>query len=80
MSLPISFLSDFGYQDEFVGVVHGVLARIAPDSRVIDITHGVAPGDVRAGALMLMRAIQYVPQGVVLAVVDPGVGTSRTPM
>jgi S-adenosylmethionine hydrolase len=80
MSLPISFLSDFGYQDEFVGVVHGVLARIAPDSRVIDVTHGVAPGDVRAGALMLMRAIQYVPQGVVLAVVDPGVGTSRTPI
>ncbi|MGZ5382860.1 MAG: SAM hydrolase/SAM-dependent halogenase family protein [Acidimicrobiia bacterium] len=80
MSLPISFLSDFGYQDEFVGVVHGVLARIAPDSRVIDIAHGVAPGDVRAGALTLMRAIQYLPQGVALAVVDPGVGTSRTPI
>jgi S-adenosylmethionine hydrolase len=80
MSLPISFLSDFGYEDEFVGVVHGVLARIAPESRVIDITHGVAPGDVRAGALMLMRAIQYLPQGVALAVVDPGVGTSRTPI
>jgi len=80
MSLPISFLSDFGYQDEFVGVVHGVLARIAPDSRVIDITHGVTPGDVRAGALTLMRAIQYLPRGVALAVVDPGVGTSRTPI
>ena len=80
MSLPISFLSDFGYQDEFVGVVHGVLARIAPESRVIDISHGVAPGNVRAGALTLMRAIQYLPQGVALAVVDPGVGTSRTPI
>ncbi len=80
MSLPISFLSDFGYQDEFVGVVHGVLARIAPDSRIVDITHGIAPGDVRAGALTLMRAIQYLPQGVALAVVDPGVGTSRTPI
>lgn len=80
MSLPISFLSDFGYQDEFVGVVHGVLARIAPDSRIIDITHGVAPGDVQAGALTLMRAIQYLPQGVALAVVDPGVGTARTPI
>jgi len=80
MSLPISFLSDFGYEDEFVGVVHGVLARIAPDSRVIDVTHGVAPGDVRAGALTLMRAIQYLPQGVALAVVDPGVGTSRAPI
>jgi S-adenosylmethionine hydrolase len=80
MSLPISFLSDFGYQDEFVGVVHGVLARIAPDSRVIDVSHGVAPGDVRAGALTLMRAIQYVPPGVALAVVDPGVGTPRIPI
>lgn len=80
MSLPISFLSDFGYQDEFVGVVHGVLARIAPESRVIDITHGIAPGDVRGGALALMRAIQYVPPGVALAVVDPGVGTARTPI
>ncbi len=80
MSLPISFLSDFGYEDEFVGVVHGVVARIAPDSRIIDITHGVAPGDVRAGALTLMRAIQYLPQGVALAVVDPGVGTARTPI
>jgi S-adenosylmethionine hydrolase len=80
MSLPISFLSDFGYQDEFVGVVHGVLARIAPDSRVIDIAHGVTPGDVRAGALTLMRAIQYLPHGVALAVVDPGVGTSRVPI
>ncbi|MDH3397220.1 MAG: SAM-dependent chlorinase/fluorinase [Acidimicrobiia bacterium] len=80
MSVPISFLSDFGYQDEFVGVVHGVLARIAPNSRIIDISHGVAPGDVRAGALTLMRAIQYLPQGVALAVVDPGVGTARTPI
>lgn len=80
MSVPISFLSDFGYQDEFVGVVHGVLARIAPDSRVIDITHGIAAGDVRAGSLALMRAIQYLPQGVALAVVDPGVGTARTPI
>jgi S-adenosylmethionine hydrolase len=80
VSLPISFLSDFGYQDEFVGVVHGVLVRIAPQSRIIDITHGVAPGDVRGGALALMRAIQYVPPGVALAVVDPGVGTARTPI
>lgn len=80
MSLPISFLSDFGHQDEFVGVVHGVLVRIAPDSRIIDISHGVKPGDVRAGALTLMRAIQYLPQGVALAVVDPGVGTPRTPI
>lgn len=74
---PISFLSDFGLDDEFVGVVHGVIARIQPGLRVIDVSHGVPRGDVRAGALALLRAIQYVPRGVVLAVVDPGVGTSR---
>lgn len=77
MSLPISFLSDFGRDDEFVGVVHGVIATLAPESRVIDITHGIRPGDVRAGALALTRAIQYLPRGVMLAVVDPGVGTRR---
>lgn len=77
MSVPVSFLSDFGLDDEFVGVVHGVIARIAPDVRVIDVTHAVAPGDVRAGALTLLRSVQYVPEGVMLAVVDPGVGTGR---
>jgi hypothetical protein len=76
-SRPISFLSDFGLRDEFVGVVHGVIARIAPEVRVIDVSHGVPRGDVRAGALSLMRAIQYLPEGVALAVVDPGVGTDR---
>jgi len=77
VTVPISFLSDFGTRDEFVGVVHGVIARIAPDVRVLDITHGIAPGDVRAGALALLRSVQYVPEGVALAVVDPGVGTGR---
>jgi S-adenosyl-L-methionine hydrolase (adenosine-forming) len=77
MSRPISFLSDFGLDDEFVGVVHGVIARIDPAARVIDVTHGVPRGDVRAGALTLLRAVQYLPEGVVLAVVDPGVGTER---
>jgi S-adenosylmethionine hydrolase len=76
-SVPISFLSDFGLRDEFVGVVHGVIERIAPGTRVIDITHGITRGDVRAGALALLRAVQYLPDGVVLAVVDPGVGTAR---
>jgi S-adenosylmethionine hydrolase len=74
---PISFLSDYGHADEFVGVVHGVIARIQPELRVIDVTHGVDRGNVRAGALALLRAIQYLPNGVVLAVVDPGVGTNR---
>lgn len=77
MSLPISFLSDFGYTDEFVGVVHGVIARLAPEARVIDVSHGVDRGNVRAGALALTRAIQYLPEGVCLAVVDPGVGSDR---
>ncbi len=76
-ALPISFLSDFGTTDEFVGVVHGVIARVAPEVRVIDITHQVGRGDVRAGALALLRAVQYLPPGVALAVVDPGVGTAR---
>lgn len=77
MSGFVSFLSDFGYEDEFVGVVHGVIARIAPDVRVIDISHGIPRGDVRTGALALSRAIQYLPHGVIMAVVDPGVGTER---
>ena len=74
---PISFLSDFGLTDEFVGVVHGVLAKLAPASRVIDIGHGMPRGDVRAAALCLTRAIQYLPEGVALVVVDPGVGSER---
>ena len=75
--LPISFMSDFGLRDEFVGVVHGVIASLAPQCRVIDLNHGVPPGDIRGGALTLLRAIQYMPPGVALAVVDPGVGTDR---
>ena len=73
----ISFLSDFGHQDEFVGVVHSVIRSIAPQTAVIDITHGIAAHDVRAGALALARSAQYLCPGVVLAVVDPGVGTER---
>lgn len=74
---PIAFLSDYGLTDEFVGVVHGVILRIAPEARVVDVTHQVRRGDVRAGALALVRAVQYLPSGVALAVVDPGVGTGR---
>ena len=73
----VSFLSDYGRTDEFVGVCHGVMLDITPDLRIVDITHDVAPFDVRAGALALVRAVQYLPDGVVLAVVDPGVGTER---
>lgn len=73
----VSFLSDFGLDDGFVGIVHSVIASIAPEVRVIDITHGIAAHDVRAGGLALARAVQYLNPGVVLAVVDPGVGTDR---
>ena len=73
----ISFLTDYGIEDEFVGVVKAVVRDIAPHVHVIDLTHAIAPYDVRAGSLALARSIPYVPSGVVLAVVDPGVGTSR---
>jgi S-adenosyl-L-methionine hydrolase (adenosine-forming) len=73
----ISFLSDYGTTDEFVGVVKSVIRSIAPDVAVIDITHGVTPYDVRSGSLTLARSVQYLCPGVVLAIVDPGVGTDR---
>jgi S-adenosyl-L-methionine hydrolase (adenosine-forming) len=70
----ITFLSDYGREDEFVGVCHGVIARRCPQARVIDLTHAVPRHDVRAGALVLRAALPYMPSGVQLAVVDPGVG------
>src|SRR3954470_22826830 len=73
----VTFLSDYGHLDEFVGVCHGVIARLAPEVRIIDITHGIARHDVRAGALVLRDALPYVPPGVHLAVVDPDVGGRR---
>jgi len=76
----ISFLSDYGRQDEFVGVVHSVVRSIAPHVTIVDISHDVAPYDVRAGGLALARSAQYLVPGVVLAVVDPGVGTARRPV
>jgi hypothetical protein len=73
----ITFLSDYGVQDDFVGVCHGVIAGICPDARIIDITHGVPRHDVRAGALLLRGALPYMPSGVHVAVVDPDVGSPR---
>jgi S-adenosylmethionine hydrolase len=73
----ISFLSDYGHDDEFVGVVKSVIREIAPDAVVVDLTHSIPPFDIRAGSLALARAVQYVARGIVLAVVDPGVGTDR---
>jgi S-adenosylmethionine hydrolase len=73
----ITFLSDYGLQDGFVGICHGVIAKICPQARVIDLTHGIARHDVRAGAVILCEALAYVPAGVHLAVVDPDVGAER---
>lgn len=77
VAAPITFLSDYGLVDDFAGVCHGVIARIAPDVQVIDITHGVPRHEVRPGALILRNTLPYMPPGVHLAVVDPDVGTER---
>jgi S-adenosylmethionine hydrolase len=77
MSAVVTFLSDYGIEDDFVGVCHGVIARLAPDARVVDVTHGVPRHNVRAGALALRNALPYMPAGVHLAVVDPEVGAER---
>ena len=75
--MTITFLSDYGLRDEFVGVCHGVMRGIAPDVPIVDITHGVPRHGVREGALTLRNALPYMPAGVHLAVVDPQVGTER---
>ena len=76
----ITFLSDFGLKDDFVGTCHGVMKTIAPDAQIIDITHGIPPQAVLEGALVLANTIGYMPVGVHLAVVDPGVGGPRRPL
>jgi S-adenosyl-L-methionine hydrolase (adenosine-forming) len=73
----VSFLSDLGHDDELVGVIKAVIRDLAPHAHVLDLAHGIRPFDVRGGSLALARAVPYVPEGVILAVVDPGVGTSR---
>ena len=74
---PITFLSDYGYDDEFAGVCRAVIAGIAPEAGVIDLTHGVSRHAIRQGATILANALPYAPAGVHLAVVDPGVGSPR---
>jgi S-adenosylmethionine hydrolase len=72
----VTFLSDYGHLDEFVGVCHGVIVRRCPTARVIDVTHAIPNHDVRAGAIMLRAALPYLPAGVHLAIVDPGVSAA----
>ena len=73
----VSLLTDYGLADGFVGALHSVLRRRVPEVPIVDLTHEVAPHDVRAGSLALWRAAPYLATGVVVAVVDPGVGTKR---
>jgi len=73
----VTFLTDFGLADDFVGTCHGVMKRIAPEIEIIDITHGIEPQGVLQGALVLANTLPYLPEGVHLAVVDPGVGSER---
>lgn len=73
----LTFLSDYGLADPFVGVCHAVVARVAPGVRIIDLTHGVPPQDVTVGAVLLADCVPFLPPPVTLAVVDPGVGTAR---
>jgi S-adenosylmethionine hydrolase len=78
--LPITFMTDYGHEDELVGVCHGVIQRIAPGTLVIDVAHGLPPHGVRTAAIALRNALPFMPTGVHLAVVDPGVGTERRPV
>lgn len=73
----VTFLSDYGLEDEFVGVCRGVIKRYAPDVEILDVAHGIPPQDIAAGATVLAQAVPYMPPAVHLAVVDPGVGTAR---
>jgi S-adenosylmethionine hydrolase len=73
----ITFLSDFGLEDDFVGTCHGVMKVIAPEVEVLDITHGIQRHGVLQGAIVLANTLPYLPKGVHLAVVDPGVGSGR---
>jgi S-adenosyl-L-methionine hydrolase (adenosine-forming) len=76
----VTFLSDFGLKDGFVGTCHGVIKRIAPEVQIIDITHGIPAQAVLQGAFVLASTVSYMPAGVHLAIVDPGVGGPRRPL
>src|SRR5918999_4501377 len=73
----VTFLSDYGLEDEFVGVCHGVMLRIAPWLKIVDVHHNILRHDIRHGSVVLAQSITYLPEGVHLAVVDPSVGSKR---
>src|SRR4030088_857935 len=77
MPPTITFLSDYGQADDFVGTCHGVMARICPEARVLDLPRGIDRHAARRGALVLRNTLPYFPAGVHLAVVDPEVGRDR---
>ena len=79
LTRSIVFPSDFGYRNEWVGICHVVINKIAPESQVVDLSHGVPPLDVRAGALgLLSDSLPFVRhEAIVLAVIDPSVGRDR---
>ena len=78
MSAIITLTTDFGLEDEYVGVLHGVMAGLAPQARVIDLCHAIRPQDTRQAAFILQAAAPYFPKGTIhLAIVDPGVGSNR---
>ena len=74
---PITFMSDYGHDDEFAGVCRAVIAQIAPDALVVDLGHGVERQNVLHGAVALANSLPFCSPGIHLAVVDPGVGTAR---
>jgi S-adenosyl-L-methionine hydrolase (adenosine-forming) len=77
----ITLTTDFGYRDSFAGIMKGVIKRIDPDAEVIDLTHGIAPQDIRAAALTLRHSVPYFSDGAIhVVVVDPGVGGTRRPL
>jgi S-adenosylmethionine hydrolase len=76
----ITFLSDFGHGDDFVGTCHGVIKQIAPATQIIDLTHEVRRHDILQGAIILANTLPYMPESIILAVVDPGVGGGRQPL
>jgi len=78
MKAPVVLLTDFGLSDHYVGVMKGVILKHKPKARIIDLTHGVPPQDVRAAAFALLASVPYFPKGSrFICVVDPGVGTAR---